>query len=100
MQQEVSNGALRNWVSQFMKELNGETPVDAKLSPKSAKRSAVGSSGKTIGDRKGNSKNGCRSADDRRQPVFKIIEKFCRAVISWLIVFVLLILRRVPILIA
>ena len=26
----VSNGALRNWVSQLKKELNGETPVGAK----------------------------------------------------------------------
>jgi len=25
----VSNGALRNWVSQLKKELNGETPVGA-----------------------------------------------------------------------
>lgn len=26
----VSNGALRNWVKQLKKELNGETPVGAK----------------------------------------------------------------------
>ena len=26
----VSNGALRNWVNQLKKELNGETPIGAK----------------------------------------------------------------------